>query len=481
MTTIVTRVTGPAAKNAPLTSAELDTNFINLNTDKLETNWTGSSNLATVGTITSGTWNAGAVTASGAITSTSTVQGTRLISTVASGTAPLTVASNTVVTNLNADLLDGQDGTFYSNWTNITNKPSPVITLAGDLTGSVTLTNLASGTLTATIVANSVQLGTDTVGSYVSLISGTTNQINVSGSGVETANVTLSLPQDIHTGASPTFTNLTLTGNLTVNGATTTINSTTLLVDDKNIELGTVDTPTEVTAENGGIILKGTTDKTLVWLGASGSWTSNQNFELTSGKVFRINGAQVLSQTALGSGVVSSSLTSVGTITSGTWNGTTIAVANGGTGRTTLTANAILLGNGTSGVNSVVTGTSGQLLQSSGTNAPVWTTGLTYDSATSTLTTTHFNSTSDASLKINVVTITDAVSTVNKLEGVEFDWKDTGKRSSGVIAQRLEEILPHLVDTNQDGVKSVNYAGLTAYLIQAVKELSTRLEKLENQ
>ena len=52
---------------------------------------------------------------------------------------------------LDADLLDGQQGSYYLDWTNTTNKPDPVITLAGDLSGSVTLTDLTSGTLTATV------------------------------------------------------------------------------------------------------------------------------------------------------------------------------------------------------------------------------------------------------------------------------------------------------------------------------------------
>ena len=57
---------------------------------------------------------------------------------------------------LDADLLDGQDGLWYQDWTNTTNKPDPTITLAGDLSGSVTLTDVTSGTLTATIVALSL-------------------------------------------------------------------------------------------------------------------------------------------------------------------------------------------------------------------------------------------------------------------------------------------------------------------------------------
>ena len=79
--------------------------------------------------------------------------------------------------------------------------------------------------------------------------------------------------------------NLTLSGNLTVNGTTTTINSTTLAVDDKNIELGTVDTPSDTTADGGGITLKGTTDKEIKWINSSDAWTFNQHITVTSGEL----------------------------------------------------------------------------------------------------------------------------------------------------------------------------------------------------
>ena len=122
-------------------------------------------------------------------------------------------------------------------------------------------------------------------------------------------------------------TNITIAGDLTVNGTTTTINSTTLTVDDKNIELGSVATPTDVTADGGGITLKGATDKTINWVDSTDSWTFSEHVDLASGKEFKIAGTSVLSATTLGSGVVSSSLTSVGTITTGVWNGTQIATA----------------------------------------------------------------------------------------------------------------------------------------------------------
>jgi len=129
-------------------------------------------------------------------------------------------------------------------------------------------------------------------------------------------------------------TSLTLSGDLTVNGTTTTINSTEITIDDKNLVLGAVATPSDAGADGGGITLKGATDKTFNWVDATDAWTSSEHVNLASGKELKIAGTTVLSGSTLGSGVTSSSLTSVGTITSGTWNGSTIAIANGGTGAT---------------------------------------------------------------------------------------------------------------------------------------------------
>tara|TARA_Y100001951_G_scaffold81329_1_gene69479 strand:+ start:14633 stop:16111 length:1479 start_codon:yes stop_codon:yes gene_type:complete len=81
---------------------------------------------------------------------------------------------------------------------------------------------------------------------------------------------------------------LTLSGDLTVNGTTTTINSTTLAVDDKNIELGTVDTPSDTTADGGGWTLKGATDKTFNWVNATDAWTSSEHIALGDGKNLKL-------------------------------------------------------------------------------------------------------------------------------------------------------------------------------------------------
>ncbi len=163
----------------------------------------------------------------------------------------------------------------------------------------------------------------DTVGA---LISGTANEVSVTytdGSGT----LVVGLPDDVTIGQ-----HLTVTGNLTVNGTTTEVNSTTLTVDDKNIELGSTASPSDTTADGGGITLKGTSDKTILWTDASDSWDFNQHVNVASGYAFKINGTSVLSSSTLGSGVVNSSLQQLGTISAGVWAATDVAVAHGGTG-----------------------------------------------------------------------------------------------------------------------------------------------------
>ncbi len=139
--------------------------------------------------------------------------------------------------------------------------------------------------------------------------------------------------------------NVTVTGDLTVNGTTTTINSTTVTIDDKNFVLGDVASPTDAGADGGGITLKGTTDKTFNWVDATDAWTSSEHLNLLTGKAFYINGTSVLNASTLGSGVTGSSLTSVGTITTGTWSATAIAATRGGTGLTTVPKGSILVAN----------------------------------------------------------------------------------------------------------------------------------------
>ena len=101
------------------------------------------------------------------------------------------------------------------------------IALTGDVTATgVSFDGTGNISLSTTIGADSVALGTDTTGNYVAGVSGTTNEIEVSGSGSEGATVTVGLPNDV-----------TIAGNLTVNGTTTSIDTTNLNVEDPLIKL----------------------------------------------------------------------------------------------------------------------------------------------------------------------------------------------------------------------------------------------------
>ena len=171
--------------------------------------------------------------------------------------------------------------------------------------------------------------------SSIKAIAGSGAFVDKTGNQTVSGNKTFTGTIDLSSATIPSFSidqNLTIVGNLTVQGTTTTISSSTIDVADKNIELGKVSSPTDTTANGGGLTLKGTQDHTFNWLNATDSWTSSEHIELVASKNFRIDGAVVLSKSGLGSTVLASSLTSVGTITSGVWSGTDIGVAHGGTG-----------------------------------------------------------------------------------------------------------------------------------------------------
>ena len=86
---------------------------------------------------------------------------------------------------------------------------------------------------------------------------------------------------------------------------------------------------------------------------------------------------------------------------------------------------------------------------------------------------------SDARLKTDVETIAGALDRVCKLRGVTFTRRDTGSRGIGLVAQELAPIVPEAVMTHEDGLLSVAYGNLVGVLIEAVKELADKVERLE--
>ena len=244
--------------------------------------------------------------------------------TVSGGTGLSSVASATDTITINLDNTTVTAGTY------------------GNSNTAVTLTVDAQGRLTAasqSAIAISASQITDLSSNAVTSLSGTANEVAVSASN---GAITLSLPSNVTIADS-----LTVTGDLIVNGNTTTLNTSTLVVEDKNIVLANAATPTDTTADGAGITILGATNKTFNWVDATDAWTSSEHLNLLAGKELKIGGTSVLSNTTLGSTVVNSSLTSVGTIVTGVWNGTTIAIANGGTGATDAPNARINLGLGT--------------------------------------------------------------------------------------------------------------------------------------
>ena len=260
------------------------------------------------------------------------------------------------------------------------------------LSGDVTID--ANGvTSVGAVGADSVALGTDTTGNYVSTIVGTANEIEVTGSGVEQAGVQIGLPNDV-----------TITGSLTVKGTTTTVESTVVEVTDPVFTVGqdatddNLDRGIQFKYNNGG-------SKT----GFFGMDDSDHTFKYWADAT---NTSEVFSGT-LGNAafgdiegtlttVAQPNITTLGTITGGTWQGNAVdsarggmgidtssatgiakvdggtwsivsetPVALGGTGLQAVAQHGIVVGDGTNDMTVLTIGSAGQKL-SVGANGPEW-------------------------------------------------------------------------------------------------------------
>jgi hypothetical protein len=201
----------------------------------------------------------------------------------ANGVAALDATKN-VITALSV-VFEGATANDFETRLTVT-EPASDITLSlpnatDTLVGRATTDTLTNKTLTSPVVGTSLT----TASTSFDLLNTTATVINFAGAasmlsiGAATSTTTIN-------------DSLIVTGNLTVNGTTTTIDTQTLQVEDKNIILGYGST-SDVAVDGGGITLTGATNKTFEWIDATDAWTSSEHMDLAAGKSYKINNTSI--------------------------------------------------------------------------------------------------------------------------------------------------------------------------------------------
>jgi hypothetical protein len=252
----------------------------------------------------------------------------------------------------------------------------------------------------------------------------------------------MSLSQDLQTSASPTFVNLTLTGDASINGGDLNTTQTTFNLINT----------TATTLNIGG-------SASVIAVGASVSQINAAgDMNVASGKVYKINNTQVLSSTTLGSAVVNSSLTSVGTVATGTWNATTIAVNRGGTGLTSYAIGDIVYASASTTLAKVAIGSNNTVLTSDG-SAPVWTTntgtGNVVRAASPTLSGTPLSTT--ASADTNTTQIATTAFVVGQAGSASPTMNGVVAVGTSLRYSRQDHV--HPIDTSRAPVASPTFTG----------------------
>ena len=116
---------------------------------------------------------------------------------------------------------------------------------------------------------------------------------------------------------------------------------------------------------------------------------------------------------------------------------------------------------------------------SSGNSANVSSTKLTFNPSTGLLTSTDYNSSSDMTLKQDITLINNPLDIISQLTGFGFTWKDSKQKAYGLSAQEVEKVIPEIVKDRPDGTKGINYMNLTAFLIEAIKDLKQEVSELK--
>jgi len=360
------------------------------------------------------------------------------------------------------------------------------ITLTGDVTGTGTITNLGNVSFATTIAANSVALGTDTTGDYVaSLVAGT--NITLSNNSGESATPTIGLTNNAITiagqstalGSSVTAETIrtaigtVVTGSAQIVGSSITTN--TITIGSTSTALGGTSTTlaglTSVTSTGftGALTGNASTATTLQTARTINGTSFNGSADITIANLVsgsaQINVASTTGDIALGT---RTSGNYVATITGGTGVSSTGATTGEGIAHTISIGQAVATSDNVRfnslGIGGAASGTAGRI--------DAWGDIVAF-------------STSDKNFKENITPIPNALEKISRISGNTYDWKVDMKEfhgfegnDVGVIAQEIEEVLPQLVTTRENGYKAVKYDKLVALLIEGIKEQQQQIHSL---
>jgi hypothetical protein len=330
--------------------------------------------------------------------------------------------------------------------------------LPAGYSNAVVANYLASGSLTSNIVTTgNIAAGNIAVTSLI-----TTDNLNVGTLlDVKDINMTGVVLTNFNVQGNISGGNLEVTqdavilGNLRVQGNTTYINVTDLVIEDKDIIVGANASATLSDLNGAGLQIGN--------ISAGGNITFFYNS--TSNTMALSHGANIANTVG-----VTGNIDASGNISG-------LYLLGNGSQLTGISAGAVIADDTTTNSNYYpvfATATSGSL-----TTATISSTKLTFNPSTGQLTAVDVNTSSDAKYKENVQPIASALDTINSIQGVSFNWKETGQRSYGVIAQDLIKVLPELVHSAERGL-TVSYLPLIAILIEAIKEQQQQIDQLKN-
>lgn len=263
-----------------------------------------------------------------------------------------------------------------------------------------------------------------------------------------------------------------LLGSLSINDADIRTVGTDVDLELSPNGTGQVKTSNNIFLENNAGLRLGDADSSnYVELASPASMATNITYTwpgtITAGYVLATDGAGSLSwvpsevsvtnDTTTNASYYPAMTTSTGTAITGVTVSNTKLTFNPSTGR----LNGTIISDGT------MTMTGGSI--TAGTNITI----------TGTMTAATITETSSIALKEDVNPIAGALDTILQLDGKNYIRKSTGKREIGLIAEEVERVIPEIVEQEGD-YKSINYSRLSAYLIEAVKNLKAELDTFKN-